>query len=96
MPRERPASPCRPPTRLAGRRAKRPPGSYTVELLDDPGRLGAKVREEADELARAAAGESDERVAEEAADLLYHLEVLLLSRDVPLAAALETLNGRRG
>ena len=43
------------------------------------------MREEADEVARAAAGESDERVAEEAADVLYHLEVLLLSRDVPLA-----------
>ncbi len=81
---------------LAERRARRPEGSYTVELLDDPERIGAKVREEADEVARAAAGESAERVAEEAADLLYHLEVLLLSREVPLSAALETLNGRRG
>ena len=60
---------------------ERPEGSYTVELLDDPARIGAKVREEADEVARAAAGESDERVAEEAADVLYHLEVLLLSRE---------------
>ena len=42
------------------------------------------MREEADEVARAAARESDERVAEEAADLLYHLEVLLLSRELPL------------
>jgi phosphoribosyl-ATP pyrophosphohydrolase/phosphoribosyl-AMP cyclohydrolase len=81
--------------RLAERRRDRPEGSYTVELIDDPDRIGAKVREEADEVARAAAAESDERVAEEAADLLYHLEVLLLSRDVPLAAALEALNGRR-
>jgi phosphoribosyl-ATP pyrophosphohydrolase/phosphoribosyl-AMP cyclohydrolase len=81
---------------LAERRAERPEGSYTVELLDDPELVGAKVREEADEVARAGAGESDERLAEEVADLLYHLEVLLLSRDVPLAAALETLNGRRG
>ena len=80
---------------VAERREERPEGSYTVELLSDPERIGAKVREEADELSRAAAGESDERVAEEAADLLYHLEVLLLSRDVPLEAALETLNGRR-
>jgi phosphoribosyl-ATP pyrophosphohydrolase/phosphoribosyl-AMP cyclohydrolase len=80
---------------LAARRAERPQGSYTVELLDDPERVGAKVREEADEVARAASAESDERVADEAADLLYHLEVLLLSRDVPLAAALEKLNGRR-
>jgi len=53
------------------------------------------VREEADEVARAAAGESDERLAEEAADVLYHLEVLMRSRDLPLAAALEVLNGRR-
>jgi phosphoribosyl-AMP cyclohydrolase / phosphoribosyl-ATP pyrophosphohydrolase len=77
------------------RRRERPEGSYTVELLGDPERIGAKVREEAAEVARAAAGESDERVAEEAADLLYHLEVLLRSRDVPVAAALEELNGRR-
>jgi phosphoribosyl-AMP cyclohydrolase / phosphoribosyl-ATP pyrophosphohydrolase len=80
---------------LAERRAERPEGSYTVELLGDPERIGEKVREEADEVARAAAGESDERIAEEAADVLYHLEVLMLSRDVPLSAALEVLNGRR-
>jgi phosphoribosyl-AMP cyclohydrolase / phosphoribosyl-ATP pyrophosphohydrolase len=81
---------------LLDRRERRPEGSYTVELLDDPPRIGDKVREEADEVANAAAAESDARVAEEAADLLYHLEVLLVSRGVPLAAALETLNGRRG
>ena len=80
---------------LRARREQRPEGSYTVELLADPERIGAKVREEADEVARAAAQESDERVAEEAADLLYHLEVLLLSRELPLSTALETLNGRR-
>jgi phosphoribosyl-ATP pyrophosphohydrolase/phosphoribosyl-AMP cyclohydrolase len=81
---------------LAERKRDRPDGSYTVELLADPERIGAKVREEADEVARAAAAESDERVSEEAADLLYHLEVLLLSRELGLAPALETLNGRRG
>ncbi len=80
---------------LAERKRERPEGSYTTELLDDPERIGAKVREEAEEVARAAAGESDERLAEEAADVLYHLEVLLLSRDLPLSAALEELNGRR-
>ncbi|MGH2924450.1 MAG: bifunctional phosphoribosyl-AMP cyclohydrolase/phosphoribosyl-ATP diphosphatase HisIE [Solirubrobacterales bacterium] len=74
----------------------RPPGSYTVELLDDPERVGEKVREEADEVARAAASESDARVAEEAADLIYHLQVLLAARGVSVTAALETLNGRRG
>jgi phosphoribosyl-ATP pyrophosphohydrolase/phosphoribosyl-AMP cyclohydrolase len=81
--------------RLEDRKRERPEGSYTVELLDDPERIGAKVREEADEVARAAASESDERVAEEAADVLYHLEVLMVSRDLSLAAALETLNARR-
>jgi phosphoribosyl-ATP pyrophosphohydrolase/phosphoribosyl-AMP cyclohydrolase len=80
---------------LRERRDQRPVGSYTVELLSDPERIADKVREEADEVARAAASESDQRLAEEAADVLYHLEVLMLSRDLPLAAALEVLNGRR-
>jgi phosphoribosyl-ATP pyrophosphohydrolase/phosphoribosyl-AMP cyclohydrolase len=77
------------------RRELRPDDSYTAELLADPARIGEKVREEADEAARAAAGESDERLAEEAADVLYHLDVLMASRELPLAAALEVLNGRR-
>ena len=80
---------------LAARKRERPEGSYTVELLDDPERIGEKLREEADEVARAAAGESDERVAEEAADVLYHLQVALSSREVPLSAPLEVLNRRR-
>ena len=80
---------------LADRKREQPQGSYTAELLADPPRIGAKVREEAEEVARAADSESDERVAEEAADLLYHLEVLLLSRGLPLSRALEELNGRR-
>jgi len=80
---------------LTDRRERRPEGSYTVELLEDPPRIGDKVREEADEVARAAQSESDERVAEEAADVLYHLQVLLLSRGVPVGTVLETLNGRR-
>lgn len=81
---------------LEQRRRERPAGSYTVELLDDPKLVGSKVREEAEEVTRAAAGESDQRVAEEAADLLYHLQVLMAARDLPLTAALEVLNGRRG
>ncbi len=80
---------------LAERAAARPEGSYTVELLDDPERVGEKIREEADEVARAIAGESDERVAEESADVLYHLEVGLTSRGLSLARALEVLNARR-
>jgi phosphoribosyl-ATP pyrophosphohydrolase/phosphoribosyl-AMP cyclohydrolase len=82
--------------RTIGERAReRPDGSYTAELLADPARIGEKVREEAEEVTRAAASESDERVAEEAADVLYHLDVLLASRELSLTAALETLNARR-
>jgi phosphoribosyl-ATP pyrophosphohydrolase/phosphoribosyl-AMP cyclohydrolase len=80
---------------IAARAAERPDGSYTVELLDDPGRVGEKVREEAEEVARAAREESDERVAEEAADVLYHLAVLLRSRGLALADAEEVLLARR-
>ena len=80
---------------LRSRAAERPEGSYTVKLLDDPKLIGEKVEEEAEEVARAAREESEERVAEEAADLLYHLSVLLASREVPQAAVMEVLNGRR-
>jgi phosphoribosyl-ATP pyrophosphohydrolase/phosphoribosyl-AMP cyclohydrolase len=70
-------------------------GSYTVDLLSDPPLIGEKVQEEAEEVARAAREESSERVAEEAADVLYHLTVLLASRDLTLADAYEVLNARR-
>ncbi len=69
--------------------------SYTARLLDDPELTGAKVREEAEEVTRAAREEPDERVAEEAADVLYHLTVLLAARDLELADAFEVLNARR-
>jgi phosphoribosyl-AMP cyclohydrolase / phosphoribosyl-ATP pyrophosphohydrolase len=82
--------------RTLDERAKtRPEGSYTVELLDDPPRIGAKVQEEAEEVARAAREETGERVDEEAADVLYHLTVLLHSRARSLGDAQEVLNGRR-
>ena len=80
---------------LADRGRDRPEGSYTVELLDDPERIAAKVREEADEVSRAAADESDDRVTDEAADVLYHLAVLLRSRDLSMSDALGVLNARR-
>ena len=69
--------------------------SYTARLLADPPLIGEKVREEAEEVARAAREESDERVAEEAADVLYHLTVLLHSRGLTMADAAEVLLGRR-
>ena len=80
---------------LAQRARERPAGSYTVELLEDPSRIGEKVMEEAEEVARAAREESDERVDEEAADVLYHLLVLLRSRGRSLTDAERVLDGRR-
>jgi phosphoribosyl-AMP cyclohydrolase / phosphoribosyl-ATP pyrophosphohydrolase len=81
---------------LCSRAAERPGASYTVKLLDDPTLVGEKIEEEAEEVVRAGREESAERVAEEAADLLYHLSVLLASRAVPQATVMEVLNGRRG
>jgi phosphoribosyl-AMP cyclohydrolase / phosphoribosyl-ATP pyrophosphohydrolase len=80
---------------LRERQRERPRGSYTVALLDDPARIGEKVMEEAEEVARAAREESDVRVDEEAADLLYHLLVLLRARDRSIADAERVLDGRR-
>ena len=80
---------------VEARKAEPPAGSYTAELLADPARIGAKVQEEAEEVARAAREEPDERVAEEAADVLYHLTVLLHSRGLSLADAEGVLDGRR-
>ncbi len=80
---------------LRERAVERPAGSYTVALLDDPPLIGAKVMEEAEEVARAAREESEERVEEEAADVLYHLTVLLHSRGLTLADAERVLDERR-
>ena len=80
---------------IADRAQSRPAGSYTASLLADPPRAGAKVQEEAEEVVRAAREESDERVAEEAADLIYHLAVLMRGRDLSLADAERVLDGRR-
>jgi phosphoribosyl-ATP pyrophosphohydrolase/phosphoribosyl-AMP cyclohydrolase len=80
---------------VSERERERPSGSYTVALLDDPQRIGEKVMEEAEEVARAAREESDERVDEEAADVLYHLLVLLRSRGRSLTDAELVLDGRR-
>lgn len=80
---------------LEQRKARRPEGSYTVTLLDDPSLAGEKVMEEAEEVTRAAREETDERVDNEAADVLYHLLVLLAGRDRRLGDVQEVLRGRR-
>ena len=80
---------------IAERAAAPEPGSYTARLLGDAPFIGEKVQEEAEEVARAAREEPDERVAEEAADVLYHLAVLLRSRELSLQDAERVLLGRR-
>jgi phosphoribosyl-ATP pyrophosphohydrolase/phosphoribosyl-AMP cyclohydrolase len=79
---------------IAARAGERPAGSYTVELLDDQALAGAKVQEEAEEVSRAAREETDERVDEEAADLIYHLLVLIRGRGRSLADAGRVLDER--
>jgi phosphoribosyl-ATP pyrophosphohydrolase/phosphoribosyl-AMP cyclohydrolase len=71
--------------------------SYTRWLLDGgPARLGDKLREEADELARAIDSETAERVASEAADVVYHLLVATASRGVSLRDVVAKLAARSG
>ncbi len=78
------------------RARERPEGSYVVTLLNDPGLAGEKVQEEAEEVVRAVREETDERVDNEAADVLFHLAVLLRGRERSLGDAGVVLNGRRG
>ena len=80
---------------VARRAAERPAGSYTVRLLDGgvPG-ISQKVGEEAVEVVVSANAEGPERLASEAADLLYHLLVLLEARGVPLDAVWKELAHR--
>jgi phosphoribosyl-ATP pyrophosphohydrolase/phosphoribosyl-AMP cyclohydrolase len=80
---------------ISDRAARRPPGSYTTELLEaGVGAVARKVGEEAVELTVAALDESDERVVEEAADLVYHLYVLLAARGLDVAAVEDELRAR--
>jgi phosphoribosyl-ATP pyrophosphohydrolase len=77
--------------RLAARRGAAPSGSYTARLFDDPALLGAKLREEAQELAEASARD---HVSHEAADLLYFALTTLARHGVDLAEV-EALLDRR-
>jgi phosphoribosyl-AMP cyclohydrolase / phosphoribosyl-ATP pyrophosphohydrolase len=82
---------------LQERRRATAEASYTRSLLERGAEhIGSKVREEADELARAVAEEGNDRVVSEAADLLYHLCVAILSRDVDLRAVEHELARRFG
>jgi phosphoribosyl-ATP pyrophosphohydrolase len=67
------------------RKTNPPPESYTARLFSSGGeKIAQKVGEEAVEVLLAAVGQSDRRVVEEAADLVYHLLVLLSWRNLTL------------
>ncbi len=71
--------------------------SYTRQLLDaGPASCAKKLGEEAIETVIAATSESEDKLKEEAADLLYHLLVLLESRGVSLEDVLSVLERRSG
>lgn len=82
------------------RTAERPEGSYTTQLLEaGPDLTGRKVVEEATEVLiaaknHAAGADDDERLAEEAADLVYHLLVALAERGVDPALMTDILRRR--
>lgn len=82
---------------LQERKASDAGKSYTKSLLDaGPTKIDAKVREEAAELGRALIGESDERVASEAGDVIYHVLVGLVLREVSLRDLFAELSNRFG
>ncbi len=83
--------------RVVRQRAQAPPEeSYTARLVaKGPGQVLKKIGEEATEVVLAASSESDERLASESADLLYHLLVALDQRRVPLASVMDELRRRR-
>ncbi|MEO0619459.1 MAG: phosphoribosyl-ATP diphosphatase, partial [Pseudomonadota bacterium] len=82
---------------IAARRDDDAGASYTRTLLDGgPQRCAKKFGEEAVETVIAALDEDAAHLTSEAADVLYHLLVLLASRDVPLADVMAELDRRAG
>ena len=82
---------------ISARRAAAPDSSYTRQLLDGgPARCAKKLGEEAIETVIAGTSEGDEQLKAEAADLIYHLLVLLESRSVSITDVLAVLDKRQG
>lgn len=80
---------------IRDRRAETSGRSYTRQLLDGgPARCAKKLGEEAVETVIAGVSQSDEALRAEAADLLYHLLVLLEAREVALDDVLAVLDAR--
>lgn len=81
---------------VADRVRERPAGSYTTRLLEEGvRRVAQKVGEEGVETALAAVAQDDDALIDEAADLLYHLTVLMHARDLDLGRVLQRLRARR-
>jgi phosphoribosyl-ATP pyrophosphohydrolase len=81
---------------LQARKAQPKVGSYTVQLLAaGEDEIIKKVGEEAVEVILAAKAQGDARLIEETADLLYHLLVLLVARDIAWELVLQELARRR-
>ncbi len=79
------------------RATEKPEGSYTVQLLDEgTGRVAQKIVEEAGETAIAAVSQTQDDVANEMGDMLYHCMVLLKSLDMTADKVWEVLASRRG
>lgn len=82
---------------LEQRKASTAGKSYTKSLYEGGApRIGEKLREEADELARALASETDDRVSSEAADVLFHVMVALRARGISFTSVLQELDRRAG
>jgi len=80
---------------IAQRASDKPENSYTARLLAKGlGKVAQKVGEEGVETALAGAGESEQKVIEESADLLFHLLVLLRARGLTLAQVVRQLESR--
>lgn len=81
---------------IAARARERPAGSYTTRLFTEGvRRIAQKVGEEGVETALAAVAEDDEALLGEAADLVFHLLVLLRARGLGLAQLEAVLRERR-
>ena len=82
---------------IYGRKNSDPESSYTAKLLQGPLRRAAqKVGEEGVETALAAVAETDDKLVSEAADLIYHLTVLLAAKDKSLMDVVQELQSRHG
>lgn len=79
---------------IADRKVNPKQGSYTNELLADRAKAAQKVGEEAAEVLVAALAQSEARLIEEMADLIYHSLVLLQTRDVHWAEVVAELEKR--